>query len=93
MVEYAEVVVCRHPNLNKDFMFRAPEGIEKTLGVGDWVLCDTCKGSNQIARCITPQFRIADFQLKEFYGLDMEKLRPVTAYMVPVAVVYTPTKE
>jgi len=93
MVVYVEVVVCRHPNINKDFMFRAPSNSEKKLGVGDWVLCDTCKGPNQIARCITPQFRIADFQLKEFYGLDVEKLRPVTAYMVPVAVGNTPAKE
>ena len=93
MVEHVEIVVCRHPNYKGDFIFRAPEDSGKKLCIGDWVLVDTKQGPNQIAQCITPQFMIADFQLKQFYNVDVEKLRPVTAYMKPVCFVFTPAKE
>ena len=84
MVEYVNVVVCVHPNDSGRYVFRAPDNLEMDLVVGDRVLVDTKKGPGQVAQCITPQFRIADFQLKEFYGVDVNNLRPVTAYLHPV---------
>ena len=91
--EQVEIVVCRHPNNDRNFVFRAPENASKKLNVGDYVLCDTCQGPNQIAQCITPQFMITDFRLKQFYNVDPNKLRPVTAYLKPVAFAYEPVKE
>lgn len=93
MVEYVNAVICRHPNVNKDFIFRAPDSSSKQLEVGDYVLVNTCRGPGQIARCVTSQFRIADFHLKEFYKVDVEKLQPVTAYLKPVCFAFTPPKE
>ena len=93
MVEYVDIVICRHPNVHKEFTFRAPEGTTRKLDVGDWVLVNTCKGKNQIAQCVTPQFTIADFHLKELYGLMVDQLQPVTAYMKPICFMYTPAKE
>ena len=93
MDEFVEVVVCRHPNNNRNFVFRAPENASKKLNVGDYVLCTTCQGPNQIAQCITPQFEISDFLLKQFYNVNINRLCPVTAYLKPVAYLYTPAKE
>lgn len=84
MVEYVNVVVCRHPNCNKNFIFRAPDNSSKALDVGDYILVNTSKGPNQVAQCITPAFRVADFHLKEFYGVEVKDLKPVTAYMKPI---------
>lgn len=87
MTEFVNVVVVRHPNVDKTFIFRAPDSSGYKLDVGDYVLCDTVKGPGQIAKCITPQFRIADFHLKELYNVSIDKLRPVTAYLRPIAFV------
>lgn len=93
MVEYVNIVICRHPNVHKDFTFRAPDSSSKVLNVGDYVLCETCKGPNQIAQCMTPEFRIADYQLKEFYGITVDKLKPVTAYLKPIIFAYRRKEE
>lgn len=84
MVEYLNAVVCVHPNDSGRYVFRAPDTAERKLNVGDRVLVDTKRGPGQMAQCITPQFRIADFQLKEYYGVEVKNLRPVTAYLHPV---------
>ena len=84
MVEYVNVVVCVHPNDSGRYVFRVPDVSERKLNVGDRVLVDTKRGPGQMAQCITPQFRIADFQLKEYYGVEVKNLRPVTAYLQPV---------
>lgn len=93
MVEYVNVVVCKHPNLAKEFIFRAPDSSNHVLNVGDYVLCHTCRGPGQIARCVTPEFRIADFQLKEFYNVTIDKLAPVTAYLKPIVFTHVHVKE
>ena len=87
MTEFVNVVVVRHPNDKRTFVFRAPDNAGYILDVGDYVLCDTSKGPGQIARCITPQFRISDFHLREFYNVEIKDLRPVTAYLRPIAFV------
>ena len=91
--EQVEIVICMHPNNDKFFIFRAPENASKKLNVGDYVLCDTCNGHNQIAQCITPQFTITDFRLKQFYDVEINRLPPVTAYLKPVAFAFEPIKE
>ena len=88
MVGYVSVVVCKHPNLDREYVFRAPEDVGRELRAGDRVLVNTSKGPNQMATCITPQFEIADFQLKEFYGVNTDKLQPVTAYLKPIVFAY-----
>jgi len=92
MVEFVDIVQCKHPNCNQVFTFRAPEGSNKKLGVGDRVLVNTSKGPCQMATCITPQFRIGDFQLKELYGIDVCKLKPVVGYLKPVMFGYCEEK-
>ena len=84
MVEYLNAVVCVHPNDGGRYVFRAPDVSQRKLNVGDRVLVDTKRGPGQMAQCITPQFRIADFQLKEYYGVEVKNLRPVTAYLQPI---------
>ena len=90
MVEYVNIVVCRHPNVRDNFVFKAPDpdSVGNKLKAGEYVLVTTCKGPNQIARCITDQFRISSIHLKEFYGADVKQLKPVTAYLKPICVVY-----
>ena len=92
MVEYVNVVICKHQNSREQYVFRAPDSSSKQLDVGDWVLCETRLGPNQVAQCLTPAFRIADFQLKEFYGVKVDNLKPVTAYLKPI-VFAVPHKE
>jgi hypothetical protein len=89
MVEYVEVVQCKHPNCNQVFTFRAPENSEKKLTVGDRVLVNTSKGPCQMATCITPQFQINNVQLKELYGItDINNLKPVVGYLKPIMFMY-----
>jgi hypothetical protein len=92
-VEYVNVVICKHPNCEQHFLFRAPENAEHGLNAGDRVLVTTSRGPGQMAQCITPQFTIADFQLKEFYNTTIDKLKPVTAYLKPLVFAYVPPKE
>ena len=83
--KYANVVLVRHPRVDKIFVFRVFEG--KELTVGDYVLCETSLGPGQMGKCITPSFVIGEWQLKEFYGVkSIKDLKPVTHVLAPIAI-------
>lgn len=44
---YINVVVVKHPNCAIPYTFKVPD--DKRLNVGDYVLCDTKQGPNQMA--------------------------------------------
>ena len=78
-----KVVVVKHPNCGVPYTFQVPENLE--LEVGNFVLCETKKSNlPQIARCITPSFRILGVQLTEFYGIIPKNLKPVVGVLKPV---------
>ena len=76
-----KIVVAQHPNYNGNFVFRVPEGTR--LLVGNYVLCNTKRGHNQIGRCITPAFYITERDLIDFYGRTENSLAPVIGWLEP----------
>ena len=47
-------VIIKHLNDNGKYLFRVPNGI--SLEAGDKVVCDTCKGNDQIGVCLCDSF-------------------------------------
>ena len=77
-----KIVLVKHPNVNGIYAFTAPSGT--AMGPGDYVLCNTKLGEDQIGRCISPSFYVEEDKLFEFYGTTVKKLQPVTAVLVPL---------
>lgn len=85
-MEMYRVVLVKHPNVEKQFMFKVPE--KKFLDPGDRVLCNTSRGNCQMATCISPAFDILECQLKELWGVKPETLKPIVGILHPVMWVY-----
>lgn len=83
---YINVVVVKHPNCAIPYTFKVPD--YKRLYVGDYVLCDTKQGPNQMAQCITPSFFILEDYLFKFYGVKASNLKRITAELTPKVFVY-----
>lgn len=80
---YVNIVLIQHPNNPGWYVFRAPDNVQ--LNVGDRVLCTTSRGNCQFGQCITPSFRIGDWQLEQLYGVTVKKLKPITHRLIPEA--------
>lgn len=84
--QYVHVVIAKHPNCDIPYTFMAPD--DRQLHVGDYILCDTKRGPNQMAQCITPSFVIMESQLFKFYNVKAANLKRVTAELKPHVFVY-----
>ena len=82
--KFINIVQCIHENNKNKLTFRVSEDVK--LDVGDYVLVETVLGPCRMAKCVTPSFYIGDWQLKEFYGIDVKNLKPVTHILKPVAI-------
>lgn len=82
--KFANVVIAKHPNWKGLFVFKVSSGIK--LEVGEWILCDTARGPGQIAQCVTPSFEVGEWQVENLWGVTIKDLKPVTAYLKPVAI-------
>ena len=82
--KFIDIVQCIHEGNKKPFIFLVDEDVQ--LDIGDYVLVKTSLGPNRMARCITPSFHIGDWQLKEFYGIELDDLKPVTHILKPVPI-------
>ena len=80
--KYVNVVIVKHQNDNRQFVFRLPK--KKKLGVGTMVLCETSRNPMEMGECITDSFEIMDKHLERFYGLKIEQLKPIVGYLNPV---------
>ena len=83
--KYINIVQCIHESNQKPYTFSVEESVK--LNVGDYVLVETTLGPCRMAKCITPSFRIGDWQLRSLYGIEMKNLKPVTHVLRPVAIV------
>ena len=82
-VDYFKIVTVKHQGCTVPFTFKVPENM--TLDVGDYVLCKTRNHKTpQVGKCITPSFRIGDFQLGELYGITSQNLMPIVGILRPV---------
>lgn len=84
--KYVHIVLAKHPNCDIPYTFMAPD--DRQLHVGDYILCDTKRGPNQMAQCITPSFVIMETQLERFYNIKASNLKRVTAELKPHVFVY-----
>ena len=75
------VVVVKHPNCNVPYIFKVPES--KMLNPGDYVLCDTKKGQEEIARCVTPSFHITDDLIEKYYNVKPDTMKFITGVLRP----------
>ena len=75
------IVVVKHPNCNVPYAFRVPE--TKMLSPGDYVLCNTKKGTDEIARCITPSFHMSDDLIQKYYNVNPIQMKFITGVMRP----------
>ena len=89
--EYFKVVTVKHQGCNIPYTFRVPENM--TLDVGDFVMCKTKKHPvPQVGKCMTPSFRIGDFQLEELYQIKPQNLMPVVGILRPVMYAFEDVK-
>lgn len=75
------IVLVKHPNINGLYAFKVPDGEE--LAPGNYVLCMTRKGNDQIGRCVTPSFEVEEDMLGDFYGASATKMKPITSLLIP----------
>lgn len=75
------IVLVKHPNINGLYAFKVPDG--EKLAPGNYVLCMTRKGNDQIGRCVTPSFEVEEDMLGDFYGASAAKMKPITSLLIP----------
>ena len=76
-----KIGLVKHPNVNDVYAFSVPAGEE--LQPGNYILCNTRLGEDQIGRCVSPAFWVEEDKLFEFYGTTEKKLQPVTSMLIP----------
>lgn len=78
-----KVVLIKHPNCRREFIFTVPDNL--SLKVGDYVLCKVRTNKIlQVGKCITSDFTILGIQLKEMYDVNENDLMPVVGYLKPI---------
>jgi len=90
-VKTIKIVTVKHPGMNVPFTFKVPETLD--LCVGDRVLVNTKKAQCEMARCITPSFKIDEPVLMDLYGLNADKLMPVVGFLRPIMYVFENTEK
>lgn len=85
-MENLNVVLVKHPNCDKHFMFEAPKDVR--LFVGDRVLCQTKRSPLEMGTCISASFEIMDYQLEDLWKVKKESLEPVVGLLKPQMFVY-----
>ena len=80
--KYINIVLVKHPGDGKQYTFQVPDNIQ--LSVGDYVLCNTVRGSEQVGQCISPSFVVGEWQLPRFFGVQsLKNLKCVTHRLIP----------
>ena len=69
-------VLARHPNYNGRYLFKVPEST--FLDAGTLIACDTARGQNQPAVCLTASFHGDPDVVCPLWGTTVKKLKPVT---------------
>ena len=69
-------VIIKHLTDSGKYLFRVPNRID--LECGDYVMCDTCRGENQLGVCCCDAF-LADPEIVEpLFGTQSSKMKYVT---------------
>lgn len=95
MAVKVNIVIVEHLNPSRDsygsagyYTFGVPEPY--TLHCGDFVVVDTAKGPNQLARCICDSFHADPDIAFPILGVKKGKLKPVKAVMEPLELMDIP---
>ena len=87
MNEKENLVIVEHLNTYREgnygnagyYTFRVPSGY--MLSIGDYVLVDTCRGQDQVARCVCNSFEADPDIAFPILGVKKGKLKPVKAVL------------
>lgn len=85
-MEKIRVVLVKHPGCTKQFMFKVPE--KEYLKPGDRVLCETVIGPCEMGTCTSASFDITESQLRDLWGRDIKKIKPIVGELLPVMYVW-----
>ena len=69
-------VIIKHITDNGKYLFRVPMGID--LECGDYVMCDTCRGGNQLGVCCCDAFIANPGIVEPLFGTQSSKMKYVT---------------
>ena len=70
------LVIVKHIQDNGKYLFKVPKGI--SLSAGDKVVCDTSRGTDQLAVCCCDSFLADEKMMCQLFGTQVEKMRYVT---------------
>lgn len=74
------LVIVKHPSENTKYLFELPP--TEYVRAGEYALCDTCRGQDQVALCLCDHFDAEGYELDAIcraFNTDVDKLRMITA--------------
>lgn len=69
-------VVCKHMNDSTKYLFALPDGV--AIDAGTIVACNTARGADQPAVCLTSSFEADPDKICPLWGTTRARMRPVT---------------
>ena len=71
-----KLVIIKHVQDNGKYLFKVPACVD--LKAGNKVVCDTCRGNDQLGVCVCDSFTADADEICQLFGTQVKKLRYVT---------------
>lgn len=75
-MKLSKFVIIKHIQDNGKYLFKVPKNVH--LSAGDKIVCETCRGSDQLGVCCCDSFVADEEMMCGFFGTQTNKLRYVT---------------